>query len=174
MSAGEAPDLHVRLEQPAEAPLIEILHQNAFGQQTEADVVARLRAANALAISLVAVVGGRLVGHVAFSPVTSAAGAACGLGLGPLAIDADHRRRGIGARLVQAGLERARVDGWPAAFVLGEPAYYRRFGFKPAASRGLHCKWPGMADYFLMLELGPDGLAGTSGLVQYHPAFDAV
>jgi len=174
MSTGHIPALQLRPEQPAEASVIDALHHMAFGRSAEGEVVARLRAAGALAISLVAVVGERLIGHVAFSPVTSAAGVACGLGLGPVAVDADHRRRGIGARLVQAGLERARADGWPAVFVVGDFAYYGRFDFVPATSRGLHCKWPGTTDYFLMLELRPDSRTGTSGLVQYHPAFDAV
>ena len=76
--------------------------------------------------------GRAVVGHVAFSAV-SVAGAAGGLGLAPLAVRSEVRRRGGGAARVRAGLETCRRAGAEFVVVLGEPDYYGRFGFTAAA-----------------------------------------
>ena len=170
---------HIRGEVADDAPAIAAVVTEAFGQAAEAELVEALRAAGALSISLVAVTDdGGLVGHVAFSPVTvEGAGGDRLLGLAPLAVAGDWQGRGVGGALVEAGLARARALGGALAVVLGEPAYYRRFGFRPAADWGIawehdtpaHELPPGA---FMALELHPGAGAGWRGRLRYHPAFD--
>src|SRR6185295_5905953 len=119
-----------------------------------------LRAAGRLTVSLVAEVDGRVVGHVAFSPVDVPSSRA-GEGLAPLAVAEDFRRQGIGAALVAAGLEACRAAGVGFVVVLGEPAYYGRFGFRPAREFGLVDEYRG-GDAFQLLELR-DGTVPAGG-----------
>jgi putative acetyltransferase len=117
----------------------------------------------------VAEVGGAVVGHVAFSPVTTAGGAV-GVGLGPVAVVDSHRRRGIAAELVRAGLDACRASGFGWAVVLGEPAYYGRFGFRAAESFGLSDDYGG-GSAFQAIELSPGAMPTGAGLVRYAPEF---
>ena len=120
-------------------------------------------------MSLVAEVDGAIVGHVAFSPVTTAAGA-IGEGLAPVAVLAEHRRRGIAAELIRAGLDACRTAGVGWAVVLGEPEYYGRLGFRAAAEFGLSDEYGG-GPAFQALELAPGGMPRGAGLVRYAPEF---
>ena len=131
---------------------------------TEAQIVERLRAAGALAISLVAERDGAVVGHIAFSPVT--VGAARGwFGLGPVAVERGHQGEGIGAALIEAGLARLRSSGANGCVVLGDPRYYARFGFRVIG--GL--TYPtAPASCFQALTLSGEPPRGE---VRYHPAF---
>src|SRR5262249_50737615 len=120
----------VHSERPGDVAAIHAVHAASFPTELEARLVGLLRAAGRLPVSLVAEIGGAVVGHIAFSPVTAASGAA-GAGLAPVAVAAPHRRQGIAAELVRAGLEACRSAGFGWAVVMGEPAYYSRFGFRP-------------------------------------------
>ena len=139
-----------------------------YSQQTEAAIVEALRAAGALAVSLVAVEEDEVVGHVAFSPILIDGAPAPGwFGVGPLSARPDRQRSGVGSALMHAGLERIKALGARGCVVVGDPAYYRRFGF--AASTSL--TYPDLpAEYFqaLRFALGP-----RSGTVAFHPAFAA-
>ena len=120
-------------ETPDDAPAIAALVTDAFltaahADGTEAAIVDGLRAAGALLLSLVATDGPALVGHVAASPVTIA-GRPGWAGIGPLAVRADRRRAGIGAALMTAALDALRARGLAGAVLVGDPAYYARFGF---------------------------------------------
>lgn len=132
---------------------------------TEAAIVDALRGAGALALSLVAGEGGRLLGHAAFSPVTVAGRDPGWLGLGPVSVLPERQREGIGGALIRAGLERLRRRGVAGCVVLGEPAYYSRFGFR--ADAGLR-NGGAPAGYFLAL---PFGGPPPTGEVAYHAAF---
>lgn len=162
----------LRAERPGEADAIHALLAAAFGRAAEAELVAALRRAHALDTSLVAEQGGALIGHVALSPVSVQGALMPGvLGLAPLAVHPDHRRRGLGGRLVEAALAAARGGGGKLVVVLGDPAYYRRFGFRPAKDMGLTCPWPGTDEAFQALILASPW---PRGLVRYHAAFDAL
>lgn len=93
------------------------------------------------------------------------------LGLAPLAVHPDHQRKGIGRALVEAVLQAAKADGAKVIVVLGDPAYYGRFGFRPASGIGLTCPWPQAGDAFQALVLASPA---PRGLVRYHAAFDAL
>jgi putative acetyltransferase len=162
----------VRPEHPDDVPAIHALHAAEFPTDAEARLVDALRAAGRLTVSLTAVEEGRVVGHVAFSPVT-AAGAAPGVGLAPVAVAEAYRRRGVAAALIREGLALCRAAGWGWAVVLGEPEYYGRFGFRSAPDSGLTDEYGG-GPAFQVLELLPGGLPVGAGLVRYCPEFAAV
>jgi len=103
---------------------------------------------------------------------TGATGAR-GAGLAPVAVAQAHRRRGVAAELIRAGLEACRAAGFGWAVVLGEPAYYGRFGFRPARGFGLSDEYGG-GSAFQAVELVPGAMPSGAGLVCYAPEFAAL
>ncbi len=161
----------IRLEVPEDLEAIRAVHVGAFPTPLEARLVDLLRAAGRLTVSLVAVVDGTVIGHVGFSPVTAANGAT-GIGLAPVAVAEAHRRQGVAARLIEAGLAACRAASIEWAVVLGSPHYYGRFGFRPAPAFGLSDEYGG-GDAFQVLEFVPGRLPVGTGLVKYAPEFAA-
>jgi putative acetyltransferase len=163
--------VNIRPETPADEAAISSLITAAFLEAehsggNEARIVEVLREANSLTVSLVAIEDDRIIGHVAFSPVTVDGRDQGWFGLGPVAVIPDRQGEGVGSALIEAGLARLRARGSSGCVVLGEPAYYLRFGF--AADPNL--RLAGVpADYFQTLKLNDQRCAG---LVNYHPAFD--
>jgi putative acetyltransferase len=104
-----------------------------YSHQTEGYIINALRAAGALTVSLVAEVDGCVVGHVAFSPVTISDGSDHWYGLGPVAVLPAFQGRGIGTALINEGLSALKSLGARGCVLVGEPAFYKRFGFKSAA-----------------------------------------
>jgi putative acetyltransferase len=164
----------VRAEAAEDTLGIRQVNELAFGQPCEADLVDALRAAARPYISLVAFSEGRVVGHIFFSPVTlEPEDSAFILGLAPLAVLPECQRRGVGSRLVRAGLEECRRIGCEVVVVVGHPEYHPRFGFAPASRKGLRCEYPAPDEVFMVAELRPDALSGR-GLVIYRPEFGGV
>jgi putative acetyltransferase len=159
----------IRDERPEDLEAIDAAHAAGFPTSAEARLVRLLRDAGRLTTSLVAEVDGAVVGHVAFSPVSAATGAV-GAGLAPVAVLPAYRGRGIAAQLIEAGLSASRSAGFGWAVVLGEPAYYARFGFRPAPEFGLVDAYGG-GDAFQAVELIPGTLPVGAGLVRYAPEF---
>lgn len=98
--------------------------------QTEQFIIDALRSAGALSVSLVAELDGRVVGHIAFSPITLSDGSTGWYGLGPVAVLPELQRQGIGTSLIREGLARLRALGGRGCCLVGHPDYYRRFGFE--------------------------------------------
>jgi putative acetyltransferase len=166
------PRLVIRDEAPADLAVIHTVERCAFDRAGEADLVDRLRADGALVVSLVAELDGRVVAHVAFSPVTIAGGRDV-VGLGPVAVMPALQTCAIGARLIEEGLARACERGARGAVVLGHPEYYPRFGFVVSTQFDIH--YPEVPEgAFMAAELVPGALAAARGVVRYHPAFDDV
>jgi putative acetyltransferase len=166
--------LRIRSEEEADAGAIRALHEAAFPTDAEATLVDALRTAGRLSISLVAVDRAVVVGHVALSPVEIVGRSPTnGAGLGPLAVAAAHRRRGIGGALVREAIARAARRGIGFVVVLGEPRYYTRFGFGRSSERGLGNEY-GATDEFMVLELEPRSLPREGGLVRYAREFSAL
>lgn len=165
-----------RHEADGDSVAIRRVHAEAFGQPDEADLVDALRAAGALRVALVAVEAGAIVGHVAFSPVVIRGGAGVinALGLAPLAVLPAWQRRGIGSRLVRAGLAACGKTPYALVFVLGAPRFYGRFGFKPAEPLGLTWEHGGPPDAFMVQALRRGALDGVRGGVVYRPEFDGL
>lgn len=160
----------IRNERAGDADAITTVTRSAFAEAehtsgTEALIIQALRAAGQLTVSLVAELGGRVIGHVAISPVRISDGAPYWYGLGPVSVLPAHQGLGIGSQLIRASLERLRASATHGCVVLGEPAYYSRFGFSTHPQLIL----PGVpAEYFQAMSFGGPMPAGT---VEYHEAF---
>jgi putative acetyltransferase len=89
-------------------------------------------------LELVAADGGAIVGHLAAAPGRLDARATDIAGVAPVCVAPGRQRRGVGSALMGELITRARDRRWPALVVLGDPAYYGRFGFEPAGRHGLH------------------------------------
>jgi putative acetyltransferase len=160
----------IRTEQPGDEGAIHAVHAASFPTECEARLVGRLREAGKLEVSLIAEIHGTVAGHIAFSPVTTEIAGAAGAGLAPVAVIEAYRREGVAAALVRAGLKACRQAGFGWVVVLGEPAYYARFGFRPAAEFGLVDEYGG-GPAFQALELIPGALPVGKGRVKYAPEF---
>ena len=124
---------------PQDYAAVEDLTEQAFGQTAEAEVVRRVRQQSDLhPLSLVAVRDQAIIGHVLFSKITLTGTKTSGLlfGLGPVSVHPEHQRQGIGSALIREGLSMCESSGSLACFVLGNPTYYQRFGFRNAYQAG--------------------------------------
>lgn len=163
--------LRIRPECPGDAAAIAAVvtaafRDHPFSRGQEAPLIAALRAADALTVGLVAEMEGQIVGHVAISPATIGAEGGW-YALGPLAVQPDRQRRGIGQALVRKGLEALHPLAARGCVLVGDARYYGRFGF--AARPGLRME--GIAGaYVLALPFGGPVPAGP---VQHHAAFHA-
>lgn len=170
VSAAELLDFVVREEtpddiEPIDAVIRAAFRDHPFSHQTEHLIVRGLREAGALKLSLVATMAGRVVAHVAFSPVTIGAQHSAWCGLGPVSVMPAHQRSGIGSSLIRSGLRRVLQRGAAGCVVLGNQGYYSLFGFAPHA--GLVVPGP-PASHFMTVAL--EGVV-PFGEVRYHPAF---
>jgi putative acetyltransferase len=165
---------HIRNEQPGDEAAIHAIVSQAFGRAAEADLLKSLRGKGKAVVSLVAEEEGQVLGQVLFSPIVIEAVAAkhAALGLAPLAVLPAFQRLGIGSALVSAGLARCRELGHTRVVVLGEPAYYARFGFSPAAEFGI--RYPGdvPGEAFMALALVPGALDRCAGVARYSSEFE--
>jgi putative acetyltransferase len=157
--------MEIRAELANDEDKVAAVIKCAFGQADEAHLVARLRSDHDAIICLVAVVENDLVGHVMFSRMSAPFRA---LGLAPVSVAPEHQRCGIGTALIIEGLALAKEQGWDAIFVVGDPGYYERFGFRAELAQGFISPYAGPYLMALLLkELPP----GTSGRIDYAPAF---
>ena len=161
----------IRQEQESDYSAIADVTARAFAgmehsDQTEPEIIERLRASDVLSLSLVAIEDGTLIGHAAFSPVTIDGAHDGWFGLGPVSVEPGHQQKGIGSALIRTGLEQLRSSGAAGCVVLGDPAYYRRFGFE----RDGDLRYEGAPpEYFMRLNFIAD--QPPTGRVDYAPAF---
>jgi putative acetyltransferase len=101
-----------------------------ISNHTEQFIINALRAADALTISLVADINGRVIGHIAFSPVTISDGAIGWYGLGPVSVLPEYQKQGIGRSLINKGLSLLKELGGQGCALVGDPNFYKRFGFR--------------------------------------------
>ncbi len=120
------------------------------------------------------IVGGEVVGHVLVTPVrvTTDQEEEQLLGLGPVAVLPEYQGQGVGTLLIESCLERLRDSGVAGVVVVGDPAYYARFGFIAADRWGLRWETDAPADHFMALELSAGKLAGKCGVCRYRAEFD--
>ncbi|MDH3737635.1 MAG: N-acetyltransferase [Alphaproteobacteria bacterium] len=161
--------MEIREEIVADHEAVRAVHNSAFGQSTEATLVDALRRDGDAEISLVAVVGDAVIGHIMLSRLTAPVRA---LALAPVAVAPSHQNNGVGSKLILESLKRAKAQGWEAVFVLGEPAYYSRFGFSADIAQAFISPYAG--PYFMALELVDDALVGKGEAVGYAQAFSAL
>ena len=166
-------DILIETEQPDDIAVIRDLTIRAFdGRNEEADLIDGLREGRDLLLSLTARYRGEIVGHVAFSRVIvdDPAGPDGAVGLAPMSVLPDMQQRGIGARLIEAGLDQLAAAGESVVLVVGNPAYYTRFGFSVSAAEAYPCDYSG--PHFMARLLGD--LAAPRGPVTYPDAFELV
>jgi len=125
----------IRPEKDVDLPAIRNIHIAAFANhlyshQTEHLIVDALREAGALNVSLVAEIDGDVVGHVAFSPALIEGRDCDWYVLGPVGVLPEFQRRGIGRRLIEGGVEALGARGAEGCVLVGNPLFYRRFGFR--------------------------------------------
>lgn len=168
------PDIRPAL--PGDLLAIEVVHRAAFPSDLESQLVRLLIERGQAAVSLVAIEDSQIVGHVLFSPATIEADGrvvATGLGLAPVAALPAFQNRGLGSALIRAGLFACQKLEIPFVVVLGEPAYYSRFGFVPASRYGLTGEFGG-DDAFQMQLLADSLMAFSGGFVRYAAEFREV
>jgi putative acetyltransferase len=144
---------------------LEAFRDHPYSRQTEHLIVEALRGAGALEVSLVADDDGEVVGHIAFSRASVGGVSAGWYLLGPVAVLPERQGRGVGRALVESGLGELRARSASGCVLVGDPGFYRRFGF--AARPGL--TWHGVPDEnVLCLPLDAQAPAGE---IVAHPAF---
>jgi len=166
------PKIMIRKETPHDAEAIREVTIAAFktlpiSQHTEQFIIEALRAAKALTLSLVAEMEGRVIGHIAFSPVTLSDGTQDWYGLGPVSVLPEHQRKGIGKTLIEEGLAGLKSLNARGCCLVGHPEYYKAFGFKNVPKL-VHEGVP--PEFFFALSF--DGHV-PQGTVVFHEAFMA-
>ncbi|HEX6375207.1 MAG TPA: N-acetyltransferase [Allosphingosinicella sp.] len=166
--------LTIRPESGDDVGAIRAVHLAAFPTAAEADLVARLHDDYDSEISLVAEQAGEIVGHALLSRmnVSGEGRVFRALGLGPVGVLPGTQGSGVGSQLIRAALATAESLGEEVVFVLGEPDYYRRFGFSAEAAAPFASPYSG--PYFMALWLRSDLEAPASGSAAYAPAFDVL
>jgi putative acetyltransferase len=163
-------EVEVREARPTDQDGIRAVHVAAFPTALEADLVEQLQRDGDAMLSLVAAEGEHVLGHILMSRMTAEGDGRPlrAVGLAPVAVLPDRQKEGIGGRLVEAAVDRMRDDGEQLVFLVGEPAYYARFGFAAATAAPFASPYAG--PYLMALALNGTPLP-ESGRVDYAPAF---
>lgn len=136
-----------------------------ISNHTEQFIINALRDAGVLTISLVAEITGQIVGHIAFSPITVSDGTTGWYGLGPVSVLPEYQKQGIGKSLINEGLSLLKDMGGLGCTLVGDPNYYKRFGFKNYPEL-IHEGIP--QEFFLVL---PFSEKIPKGVVVFHEGF---
>lgn len=144
----------------------------AFDQDSEGKLVDELRGGGFVVLSLVAELDGKVIAHILYSKlqITKDGRTTDALALAPMAVRPRYQRLGIGSQLIRASLDLCREQGHKIVIVLGDPNYYKRFGFSADLARQLQSPYAG--DSFMALELVNGALRGVTGQVTYAAPFD--
>jgi putative acetyltransferase len=160
--------LTIRNEESRDIDQVRDILRAAFPSDAESKLVDLLRSNGKATISLVAVDGNKVLGHILFSPVsTTPPTDAKGIGLAPVAVRTDMQSQGIGSRLIPEGLRLCKQAGFDYCVVLGSPQYYQRFGFEKASQFDIQNEY-GVDEEFMVLRFTD---CGVTGLVRYAPEF---
>jgi putative acetyltransferase len=169
-------DIRIGQEKPEDHQAVRALNDAAFGQPGEGMMVEAVRRNPRFvpALSLVALDGDTVAGHILFFPIdiVTPGGRVESLSLAPLAVLPKMQGKGIGGALVAAGIEAARSLGFASIIVMGHPAYYPRFGFTPASRWGIRPPMEAPDEAFMALELIEGCLEGAAGVVEYPHEYD--
>jgi putative acetyltransferase len=163
--------IELRLAEPADYAGVFEVEMAAFGQADEARLVERLRERGEVDFECVARSHGTLVGHILFSPLLlSRQGETLrGSALAPLAVRPEWQKKGVGSALVRMGLEFCASLGVDVVVVVGEPAYYSRFGFDAELGRLLEAPFP--YPYLQVVEMENGVLSGGGWAAGYASSF---
>jgi putative acetyltransferase len=163
----------IRMEKTNDHSAVREVDLRAFPSDVEASLVEKLRNYGNI-ISMVALVDGKVVGHIIFSPLTIENGKESfpELILAPIAVLPEYQNQGIGSQLIEKGIIECRNQGHSIIILVGHPEYYPRFGFKSAEKNGIQHPFKVPEDVFMVYELVPDALQRVNGVLKYSAAFD--
>jgi predicted N-acetyltransferase YhbS len=171
----------IRKETPSDHHFVIELTQKAFetleiSEHNEGQLVDKLRKAPGFIdeLSLVAELDRQVVGHILFTPIIidNERQQFQSLILAPVSVLPEFQNIGIGGQLIRTGHQKAKELGFQSVILLGHPAYYPRFGYKPASTWGIKTQIPLPSDdVFMAVELAEGGLNGVSGMVIFPPEF---
>ena len=154
-------EFRVRNEEARDIEQVRDVLRAAFPTEAESKLVDALRANGKAIISLVAVNGDEVLGHILFSPVsTTPSSEARGIGLAPVAVRPDAQSQGIGSQLIREGLLLCKELGYDYCVVLGNPKYYQRFGFEKASAFGVANEY-GMDEEFMLVRFSDRKVVGV-------------
>lgn len=163
----------IRTEIGVDAAGIDSLLRRCFATSAEAELVQQLREDSLLTLGIVATDDeGQVMGYAAFSPVTIEGNDLNWVGLAPLAVDQSVRKQGLGKAMLFEGLDTLSDFSYCAVVLLGDPAWFGRYGFEPAARHQLHCRWPGTEAAFQVRKLDEAAFNDVSGQVDYAEPFN--
>jgi putative acetyltransferase len=161
-------DITLRREEEKDIEQVREIVRAAFPGEAESRLVDALRANGKAIISLVAVKGDEVLGHILFSSVTTTPSSdARGIGLAPVAVRRDAQSQGIGSKLIHEGLHLCKELGFDYCVVLGSPEYYQRFGFERASPFGIRNEY-GVDAEFMIIRFS---VRNVAGVVNYASEF---
>ncbi|PQO41493.1 GNAT family N-acetyltransferase [Blastopirellula marina] len=163
----------IRPETPDDVPAIRSLLLAAFPTAIENEIVDQLREADCEQLSLLAEEAGEIVGQILFTPATIELGShvVSGWGLAPVSVLPKAQGRGVGAKLIQTGLDQLRDAGANFVIVLGDAQYYPKFGFQPAAQWNVRSDLGGVpVEAFMMIPFNEASI-GDGGVAKYRKEF---
>lgn len=175
MLKGVKTMLIIREEIPVELPAIREVIKKAFEQNDEARVVEEVREACDEILSLVALKGEEIVGHLFFSPamLKNENVEIKGMGLAPLAVTPKEQNKGVGKALMEKGLQILRERGYPFIIVLGHNEYYKKFGFVQASYHNINSQWEDVPEEaFMIYIIDRELITGISGTAFYREEFE--
>ncbi|MEG2786365.1 MAG: N-acetyltransferase [Romboutsia sp.] len=173
-------NINIRKENAEEKELVYNLIKEAFKGETrsnggEQDLVNRLRHSNSYIpqLSLVALDGEKIVGHIMFTKISieNQDDKVEGLALAPLAVLPEYQKKGIGSNLIKEGLKISKELGYKSVVVLGSEQYYPKFGFKEAIDFGVKPPFEVPSKNFMVIELEENSLKNVEGIVVYAKEF---
>lgn len=168
--------IKIRAEHKTDYQQVYKVHQKAFGQEEEGQIVEKIRKSDGFVpeLSLVAEIDGAVVGHILFSKIhiETKHGNKESLSLAPMAVLPDFQKQGIGGKMIKAGIKKAGELGFDSIIVLGHPDYYPNFGFEKASKWKITCPFEVPDEAFMAMELKEGVLANSAGQVVYPPAFN--
>ena len=161
-------EINIRNEEIHDIEKVQEIVRAAFPTDAESKLVGAIRANGKAIISLVAERGDEVLGHILFSPVSTAPPSeARGIGLAPVVVRPDAQGQGIGSKLIREGLRLCKGQGFDYCVVLGAPKYYQRFGFERASPFGIRNEY-GVDEEFMIRRFSERDVAG---LVHYGAEF---
>jgi putative acetyltransferase len=165
-------DLLIRKETKKDHDAIYEVNKLAFRREKESRLVDIIRNGNNFIpdLSLVAEIDGKIIGHILFSKIEIHGNAKfISLALAPLAVIPEFQRKGIGAKLIEEGIRKAKELNFESIILVGHKEYYPRFGFKKASEWKIKCPFEVPDEAFMAIELSEDSLKDKSGTVIFPP-----
>jgi putative acetyltransferase len=167
--------MKIRLESEKDINAIRILNDKAFGSSQEGKVIDKLRELDPKALSLVAEIKNKVVGHIFYSTaeIDCNDDKIVGLGLAPMAVLPKYQKQGIGKMLIKESISIIKKSNIPFIIVLEHKDYYPKFGFEKASKFDLRCQWEDVSDEaFMIMILDKEKMKDIHGIAKYRDEWE--